>query len=60
MQKEEKELAYNEPNIKTKINWESKKNHHTVKTFLEAVTKGIVERFWDKKKLTKNNLTDTD
>ena len=60
VQKQETELANKEPNIKSKTNWESKKNHHTVETFIEAVNKDIVERFSDTKKLPKNNLTDTD
>ena len=60
VQKQETELANKEPNIKSKTNWEPKKNHHTVETFIEAVNKDIVERFSDTKKLPKNNLTDTD
>ena len=60
VQKQETELANKEPNIKSKTNWEPKKNHHTVETFIETVNKDIVERFSDTKKLPKNNLTDTD
>ena len=60
VQKQETELANKEPIIKSKTNWEPKKNHHTVETFIEAVNKDIVERFSDTKKLPKNNLTDTD
>ena len=60
VQKQETELANKEPNIKSKTNWEPKKNHHTVETFIEAVNKDIVERFSDTKKLPKNNLPDTD
>ena len=60
VQKQETELANKEPVIKSKTNWEPKKNHHTVETFIEAVNKDIVKRFSDTKKLPKNNLTDTD
>ena len=60
VQKQETELANKELIIKSKTNWEPKKNHYTVETFIEAVNKNIVERFSDTKKLTKNNLTDTD
>ena len=60
VQKQQTELANKEPNIKSKTNWEPKKNHHTVETFIEAVNKVTVEIFSDKKKLPKNNLTDTD
>ena len=60
MQKQETELANKEPNIKSKTNWEPKKTHHTVETFIEAANKDIVERFSDTKKLPKNQLTDTD
>ena len=45
---------------KVKTNWEPKKNHQTVETFIEAVNKDVVERFSDRNKLPKNNLTDTD
>ena len=54
------EPANKEPNIKSKTNWEPKKNYRTVETFIEAVKKDIVERFSDKKKLPKSDLTDTD
>ena len=54
VQKQETELANKEPIIKSKTNWEPKKNHHTVETFMEAVNKDIVERFSDTKKLVKN------
>ena len=60
VQKQETELANKEPNIKSKTNWEPKKNHHTVETFIEAVNKDIVKRSSDTKKLPKNNLIDTD
>ena len=60
IQKQETELANKEPSIESKTNWEPKKNHHTVETFIEAVNNDIVERFSDTKKLPKNNLTDTD
>ena len=60
VQKQETELANKEPNIKSRTNWEPKKNHRNVKTFIEEVNKNIVERFSDKKKLHKNSLTDTD
>ena len=43
-QKQKTELANKEPSIKSKINWETKKNHHIVETFIEAVNKDIVER----------------
>ena len=59
-QKQKTELANKEPSIKSKINWETKKNHHIVETFIEAVNKDIVERLWDKNKLPKDNLRDTD
>ena len=59
-QKQETELANKEPNIKSRNNWEPKRNHHTAETFIEAVNKDIVERFSDKNKLSKNTLTDTD
>ena len=36
----------------------SRKNHHTIKTFIKAVNKDVEERFSDKNKLPKNNLTD--
>ena len=60
VQKQETELANKEPNIKSKTNWELKKNHQTVETFNEAVNKDIVERFSDTKKLPKDDLTETD
>ena len=60
VQEQETELASKEPNIKNTTNWERKKNHHTVETFIEAVNEDIVERFSDTKKLLKNNSTDTD
>ena len=60
VQKQETEPANKELIIKSKTNWEPKKNYHTVETFIEAVNKNIVKRFSDTKKLTKNNLTDTD
>ena len=59
LQKQETELANKEPIIKSKTNWEHKKNHHTVEKFIEAVNKDIVERFLDTKNLLKNSLTDT-
>ena len=43
VQKQATEIANKEPNIKCKTNWEPKKNHHTVETFIEAVNKDIVE-----------------
>ena len=38
----------------------TQKEHHAVEMFIEAVNKDIVERFSDKNKLPKNNLTDTE
>ena len=60
VQKQETELANKEPIIKSKTNWEPKKNRDMVETLIEAVNKDIVERFSDTKKLPKNNLTDSD
>ena len=45
-QKQETELANKEPSIKSKTNWEPKKNHHTVETFMEAVTKDVVGKIF--------------
>ena len=43
-QKQETKLANKDPSIKSKTNWEPKKNHHTVEMFIEAVNKDVVER----------------
>ena len=59
-QKQETEQPNKEPSIKSKTSWEPKENHHTVQTFIEVVNDDVVERFLDKNKLPKNNLTDTD
>ena len=55
-QKQETEIASKEPSIKIKTHWELKENHHTVKTFIEAVNKDIMEKFSDKNKLSKLKL----
>ena len=57
--KQETKLANKEPSIKSNINLEPKKKHHNVEMFSETVNKDAVERFSDKNKLPKNNLTDT-
>ena len=37
-----------------------RKNHHTVETLSKQLIKMLFERFSDKNKLSKNNLTNTD
>ena len=59
-QKQETKLANKEPSNKSKANWEPKKNHHAVETFIEAVNIYVVKTFLDENKLPKNNLSDTD
>ena len=46
-----------EPVIKCKSNWEPKKNHHTVETFVEAVENNVVNILQEKKELPSNNLS---
>ena len=42
---QEAEATSKESIIKSKTNWEPKKNHHTAETFSEAANKDVVERF---------------
>ena len=44
-QKQETKLASKEPSFKIKTHWGLKEKHHTVKTFIEAVNKDIMEKF---------------
>ena len=48
-----------EPFIKCKSNWQPKNNHHTVEIFVEAVENNVENILQEKKKLPRNNLSES-
>ena len=54
------EKIVTEPIIKCKSNWEPKKNHHTIETFVEAVENNVENILQEKKKLPRNYFSESD
>ena len=46
--------------IKCKSNWEPKKNHHTIETFVEAVESNVENILQEKKKFPRNYFSESD
>ena len=46
--------------VKCKCNWEPRKNHHNIETFVEAVENNVENILQKNKNLSRNNLSEKD